>query len=144
MTTYSFSQISTYRQCPRKYQFHYLDRLKTKTFETTYELLLGSLVHQSLEWLYLPLIKQTPPNTLFPPTLPTKSELLTYFSHHREKEIKKLTSTIRETTKTTPDVIRQRAETYLSTYYDNHFTGLQNHAGMRDPAELQGITPEDY
>ncbi|MDR0281774.1 MAG: PD-(D/E)XK nuclease family protein [Candidatus Peribacteria bacterium] len=52
MTTYSFSQISTYLQCPRKYQFHYLDKLKTKEFETSYELILGSLVHLSLDRRY--------------------------------------------------------------------------------------------
>jgi ATP-dependent helicase/DNAse subunit B len=91
MTTFSFSQVATYLQCPRKYQYHYLDKLKTKAFETTYELLLGSLVHQTLERLYAPAQKeQHPQASLFPPAFPTKSEVLTYFNHHREKETKRL------------------------------------------------------
>jgi ATP-dependent helicase/DNAse subunit B len=92
MTTSSFSQVSTYLQCPRKYQYHYLDKLTTKAFETTYELLLGSLVHQALEWLYIPFQKKEHVQTsLFPPSLPTKNDLLIYFNHHREKETKRLT-----------------------------------------------------
>ncbi|MDR0651110.1 MAG: PD-(D/E)XK nuclease family protein [Candidatus Peribacteria bacterium] len=92
MTTFSFSQVSTYLQCPRKYQYRYLDKLTTKAFETTYELLLGSLVHQALERLYTPFQKgQQVPASLFPPVFPTKTDLLSHFNYHREKEIKRLT-----------------------------------------------------
>jgi RecB family exonuclease len=118
MTTYSFSQISTYLQCPRKYQYRYLDKVKVKEFETTYELILGSLVHQALEWWYQHLTN-SPQNSLFPPQIPTKQELLTYFAHHREKEIRNQRA-IREPSYFTPEDIRRRAETYLSTYYDQH------------------------
>jgi ATP-dependent helicase/DNAse subunit B len=88
MTTFSFSQVSSYLQCPRKYQFHYLNQLKAKEFETSYELLLGSLVHQTLEWLYQQIFPKDA-TSLFPSKLPTKPELLTYYHHYREKETKK-------------------------------------------------------
>jgi ATP-dependent helicase/DNAse subunit B len=89
MTTFSFSQVSTYQQCPRKYQYHYLDKLKSKEFETSYELLLGSLVHTSLEWRYQQIFPKE--KTLFSlSVIPTAQALVSFFNHHREKETKKL------------------------------------------------------
>jgi hypothetical protein len=51
MVVYSFSQLGLYQQCPKKYQFRYLDGLE-KSFETTPDLLLGTSVHSSLERFY--------------------------------------------------------------------------------------------
>ena len=118
MTTYSFSQISTYLQCPRKYQFHYLDRLPTKEFETSYELILGSLVHLSLDRRYQQMFPKE--ESLFTTShIPSKSDLLEFFNHHREKEVKE-TSNIRTPEDFTPQEIKIRAEKYLSDYYDKH------------------------
>ncbi len=51
MVLYSFSQLSLYQQCPKKYQFRYLDKIE-RDFETTPDLVLGTSVHSALEWLY--------------------------------------------------------------------------------------------
>jgi len=51
MVVYSFSQINLYEQCPRKYQYRYLDQLE-RAFETSPDLILGTSVHGALEWLY--------------------------------------------------------------------------------------------
>jgi putative RecB family exonuclease len=51
MTTYSHSRISSFEQCPLKFRFKYIDKLKPD-FEQSIEGFLGNKVHESLEWLY--------------------------------------------------------------------------------------------
>ena len=51
MVVYSFSQINLYNQCPKKYQFRYIDWLE-REFETSPDLILGTSVHGALERLY--------------------------------------------------------------------------------------------
>jgi len=47
---YSHSRIGTFEQCPKKYQFRYVDRIKTDI--EAVETFLGSCVHKALERLY--------------------------------------------------------------------------------------------
>jgi len=51
MVVYSFSQINLFNQCPKKYQFRYIDWLE-REFETSPDLILGTSVHWALERLY--------------------------------------------------------------------------------------------
>ena len=51
MVVYSFSQINLYEQCPKKYQYRYLDGLE-REFETSPDLILWTSVHGALERLY--------------------------------------------------------------------------------------------
>lgn len=51
MAIYSHSRLSTFEQCPRRYYYQYLARLKVEK-EETIEALLGSCVHDALEKLY--------------------------------------------------------------------------------------------
>ena len=51
MVVYSFSQINLYNQCPKKYQFRYIDWLE-REFETSPDLILWTSVHGALERLY--------------------------------------------------------------------------------------------
>ena len=77
MVVYYFSQLGLYQQCPKKYQFRYLDGLE-KSFETTPDLLLGTSVHSSLERFYqqLNIYKK-----------PQKSDLIEYFDIQRSKSL---------------------------------------------------------
>jgi putative RecB family exonuclease len=50
MTVYSYSRLGTYRQCPLKYRFGYVDRMPRKG--TTVEAFLGSRFHEVMEHLY--------------------------------------------------------------------------------------------
>jgi ATP-dependent helicase/DNAse subunit B len=52
MSVYSFSQLQLFQQCPRKYQYKYVDQIKEKEFESSPDLILGSSVHKALENLY--------------------------------------------------------------------------------------------
>ncbi len=47
---YSASRLETYRQCPQKYRFNYIDKIPS-TMEGI-EAFMGSRVHEALEWLY--------------------------------------------------------------------------------------------
>ncbi|HHI03992.1 MAG TPA: PD-(D/E)XK nuclease family protein, partial [Candidatus Woesearchaeota archaeon] len=51
MATYSHSKICCFEQCPLRYKFQYIDKIKTE-IEQTVEAFLGSMVHESLEKLY--------------------------------------------------------------------------------------------
>ena len=49
--TFSHSRLSTLDDCPRRYQFRYVDRLK-EAFQTI-EAFMGTMVHEALQWAYL-------------------------------------------------------------------------------------------
>jgi len=51
MTIYSHSRLRCYEQCPRKYKFQYIDKVKTEVKEGV-ELFLGKRVHETLKKLY--------------------------------------------------------------------------------------------
>lgn len=66
---YSYSKISTYEKCPRKFKFRYIDKLKVE-FEVSIEGFLGNSVHESLEWLYKKVLENE---------IPTLKELLEFY-----------------------------------------------------------------
>jgi len=51
MTVFSHSRLSTFEQCKLKYKFRYIDNI-IPDIEKTIESHLGSVVHNTLEWLY--------------------------------------------------------------------------------------------
>ncbi|MDD5629020.1 MAG: PD-(D/E)XK nuclease family protein [Elusimicrobia bacterium] len=51
---FSPSKLDTYKDCPRRYRFRYVDGLRRRV--ETAETLLGSCVHRALEWLYAGII----------------------------------------------------------------------------------------
>ena len=110
MVVYSFSQLGLYQQCPKKYQFRYLDGLE-KSFETTRDLLLGTSVHSSLERFYqqLNIYKK-----------PQKSDLIEYFDIQRSKSLQENWEKIVMKWDQTLDDYQRRGQHYLSNYYALH------------------------
>ena len=51
MVIYSHSRLSSFEQCPLKFKFRYIDKLKPE-IEQSIEGFLGNQVHDTLEWLY--------------------------------------------------------------------------------------------
>jgi len=51
MLTYSYSKVTCFEQCPLKFKFQYIDKIKTE-IEQTIEAFLGGIVHEVLEKLY--------------------------------------------------------------------------------------------
>ena len=110
MVVYSFSQLALYQQCPRKYQFRYLDGLE-KSFETTPDLLLWTCVHASLEWLYqqLNIYKK-----------PQKSDLIERFDTQRLTSLQEAWEKLVMKWDQTLEDYQIRGQHYLSDYYDTH------------------------
>ena len=48
---YSHSRLSTYENCPFQYKLRYVDKVKPE-LGNTIESFMGSMVHDTLEWLY--------------------------------------------------------------------------------------------
>ena len=57
-TTYSASSLATYRQCPQKYKFSYIDHLQPD--QEGIEAFMGSRIHEALEKLYKDLLLEKP------------------------------------------------------------------------------------
>lgn len=111
MVLYSFSQLSLYQQCPKKYQFRYLDKIE-RDFETTPDLVLGTSVHSALEWLYQQV-------SIF--LTPELSDVIWKFEENRttaESQAKNELNYHKELQKT--DYLR-RGENYLRTYYQKYY-----------------------
>ena len=110
MTTYSFSQIGLYNQCPKKYQFRYVDKIQTE-FWSSPDLILWTSVHWALEWLY----KQI---NIF--VTPTKEEVLEKFHELWEEWIKEAwEEMIYKWEQTEADYLR-RWEHYVNEYYEKN------------------------
>ena len=113
MVVYSFSQTQTFVQCPRKYQYKYVDKIKEKEFESSPDLILGHSVHAALEWMY---------NQINIFKIPSKEDLLKYFTTQRESEITEATKEKELQLKgeqQLDDYIR-RGIHYLGNYYDKY------------------------
>ncbi len=54
MKHYSPTQISTFETCPKRYKFHYIDRIESSV--ENIEAFMGKIVHETLEKLYKDLI----------------------------------------------------------------------------------------
>jgi len=48
---YSHSRLSTFEQCPLKFKFRYIEKIIPEV-EKTIEIHLGTVIHNTLEWLY--------------------------------------------------------------------------------------------
>lgn len=110
MVVYSFSQINLYEQCPRKYQYRYLDSLE-RAFEATPDLILGSSVHGALEWLYQQV-------NVFNP--PIKADLLGKFHELRKNAVAEEAEKLKYKGDQHEEDYLRRGEHYLSEYFDQH------------------------
>ena len=57
---YSYSKLESFGQCPLKFKFRYIDKIKPELGKSI-EAHLGSVVHSTLEWVYSEANKKTPP-----------------------------------------------------------------------------------
>jgi putative RecB family exonuclease len=108
MAVYSFSQISMYKTCPRKYRYKYIDKIDEPATAWSPDLFLWTVVHSVLETLYKRL------NEMQQPTL---EEMLSRLDQERaerdENEI-----VLREWQ--TKESYYRRATTYLTEYWNTY------------------------
>lgn len=110
MASYSFSQVGLYNQCPKKYQFRYLDKVETE-FVSSPDLILWTCVHGALEWLY----KQI---NIF--IIPSQNEVLAKFHELWDEWIKNAWNELMYKWDQTADDYIRRWEHYIKSYYDKY------------------------
>lgn len=113
MSKFSFSQVGVYQQCPKKYQFKYVEKIPEE-FKKTPELLLGSSVHAALEFLY---------NQVNDLKTPSVDDVLTNYQEYWKEELDKLNEAgeILETRNDmTIDDYKRKWEFYIKSYFDKN------------------------
>lgn len=108
MNIYSHSRISCYEQCPLKFRYQYIDRIRPETGETI-ETFLGSRVHETLEKLYTDLKFEK---------YPELQELLHYYNKRWDEEYNDGILIVRE--EYTPENYRKMGERYITDYYNTY------------------------
>ncbi len=78
MTIYSHSRLSTFEQCPFKFKLKYIDKIVPE-LETSIESHLGSVVHSTLEWVYIEVKNEK---------IPTVDEVIIYYATNWEENYK--------------------------------------------------------
>lgn len=107
-TIYSHSRIETFGQCPLRYKFRYIDKVRTEV-EKSIEAFMGSMVHEALEKLYKDL------RFMYVNTL---EELLSYYNRIWEKNFTDGIVIVRK--EYDAENYRKMGEQYLTDYY-NHY-----------------------
>src|SRR3989344_2136885 len=110
MATYSHSKISTFEQCPRKYQFQYIDKEEPE-IESTIEAFMGDIVHQSLEDLYK--------RKKFKQRV-SKESLIKFYRDTWEKEYSEDIKVVKEDQGLSASNYKKMGEKCLSDYYDKY------------------------
>ena len=111
MSVYSFSQIWVYKQCPKRYQYQYIDKLE-KEFISSPDLILWTSVHESLERLYQQV-------NIF--KLPSKEDILNKFHNVWNNEINKIWDELYYKWDQSADDYIRRWDHYLNNYYDKYY-----------------------
>lgn len=111
MAVYSFSQIWVYQQCPKKYQFQYVDKLE-KEFKSSPDLILWTSVHVAFEWLYQQV-------SLY--KLPKKEDVLNKFHEIWNKEITEAWDELLYKWEQKAEDYINRWEHYIDHYYNQYY-----------------------
>lgn len=106
MTVYSHSRLSTYENCPLKYKYQYIEKIKLEEEWVSIEAFMGSRVHDTLEKLYADL-RLTKTNTL--------AELLGFYDDIWEKEYTDEVRVVKQGY--TPENYRETGRKCVSDYF---------------------------
>lgn len=109
MPIYSHSRLSTFEECPKKFKFKYLDKIRPP-IEKTMETHLGKVVHESLEWLYSQVKDKN--------YIPSLDEVLIYYKRKWEHSWDDAIKNVKKRY-TKKDYYNQGVE-YLINYYMKH------------------------
>lgn len=111
---YSYSQLKCFEECPLQYRFLYIDKLKDKKQIPTLSLILGSTIHNTLEYLYK--------------TYDRKGVIISLPNLHQYFETK-LTATIQDNESVSESYfsaqeitqIQQEGEQMLTDFYEQYY-----------------------
>lgn len=108
MPVYSHSRLSTFENCPLKFKFQYIDKLKTE-IEESVESFLGSKVHEVLEKLYKDIRFKK---------MPSLKELLDLFNSEWKKNWNENIIIVRK--EYTQENYRKLGEQFITDYYNRY------------------------
>jgi len=108
MTIFSHSRLSSFEQCKLKYKFRYIDNI-IPDIDKTIESHLGSIVHETLEWLY---------NQVKKKYIPSLDEVIVNYSENWKKDYEEDIPIIRKNM-TAKDYFNKGVQ-YLIDYYTKH------------------------
>lgn len=129
MPLFSNSRLSTFEQCPLKYKYQYIDRIKVEVAKTV-EAFMGSIVHEALEKLYRDL-KLQKHNSL--------EDLLAYYN---DQWAKNWTDDIKIVRKEyTAENYRKTGEKCVADYY-NRFAPFSERVLGIETMEYVNLDPE--
>lgn len=128
--TYSHSKLQTFEQCPLKYKFRYVDKIKIKT--KSIEGFLGAKVHETLEWLYYEVKKEK---------IPTIDEVITFYARKWEIEFNPEIYLIVKTGITEKDYF-EKGIMFLLDYYQKNYPFSDNTIAIEKKVSI--FLTEDY
>ncbi|MFA7709245.1 MAG: PD-(D/E)XK nuclease family protein [archaeon] len=105
---YSHSRIETFKSCPKKFYFQYIEKPQIEE-KKGIEAFLGSMVHEALEKLYTDL-KFTKVNSL--------DEIIEYYNKVWDENFDLTIDIVRK--EYTPDHYRKMGERFLADYYNKY------------------------
>ncbi len=111
MKVYSHSKLSAFEQCPLKYKFKYIDKIKP-LIEKTIESHLGSSVHHTLEWIYNS-IKDNPEK------IPNLDEIINYYIKIWQKDLSENILIVKKQF-THKDYLNKGIQ-FLADYFQEHY-----------------------
>lgn len=129
MPIFSNSRLGTYEQCPLKYKYQYIDKIKVEEAKTV-EAFMGSCVHEALEKLYRDL-KLQKRNTL--------EDLLTYYNSLWAKNWSDEIKIVRK--EYTANNYRKTGEKCIADYYNKHAPFKERVLGI-ETVEYVSLDPE--
>jgi putative RecB family exonuclease len=110
MVMYSHSRLSTFEQCPLRYKYRYIDKLKP-LIEKSIEAHLGTAVHDTLEWLYNS-VKENPE------IIPTIEQIITCYADKWQESYSDDILIVKKEL-TSKDYFNKGVE-FLMNYYTKH------------------------
>ncbi|MCX6750279.1 MAG: PD-(D/E)XK nuclease family protein [Candidatus Pacearchaeota archaeon] len=108
MSIYSNSKIETFEQCRLKFKYRYIDKIIPEIAKGI-EAHLGDMVHRTLEWLYIQVMKNR---------IPSVNDLISFYSE-RWQEIYSPNMPIVNKTMTVKDYFNRGIE-FLINYYTKY------------------------
>ena len=108
MEIYSHSRLSAFEQCPLKFKYKYIDKIIPE-IEKSIEAHLGSITHETLEWLYTEVKNNS---------LPTIDQIIVYYSTKWEENYKPEILIVKKQF-TTKDYFNKGIQ-FLLDYYTKH------------------------
>ena len=109
MTFYSYSRLNCFKQCPQKYKFQYIDKVKVEV-KKNIELFLGKRVHETLKKLYQDLVYHR---------LNSLSELLDFLHNNWSENWNDTIRIVKE--EYTPKDYQEMAKRYITDYYNRYY-----------------------